>query len=600
MKKLLQNPMVRLALIALILILLVMLFLKLGFLLMRGKPNIILITVNSLRPDHLSPYGYELTRTRALKNLTEKSTLFEKAYCNVPHPAYSYASILSGKISGDLIAREANFLKIKDSYTPFHLLLKKNGYNTLALISNPLINEETGLNKGFDSFENTTLEALEEGRNIMDAEPPTKKAIELLKESKEKDAPLFLWVEYSMPQFMSPEYKYNEKQMNMHPYDKYVSLIDGEVKKILEEMRLLKIYKNSIIVFTAGAGTPLGEHEEFNNTVFIYDSTTRVPLIIKYPHPSEKKRTEILSSHIDIAPTVLDSVGVTYSPREFDGMSLLSKEEKSLYLENLNGYFIFGWSPVVGLVRDQYKYIELPAAELYDLENDPHELKNIHESNPKKSQEMKKELLSYIKEKRPSLLPLIDRGTDPKKVMPLIKPLRVKRGDFPAIIAWCDKILAEDPDNKQVNLMISQTYFAMGEYKKAELPLLRLTKLYPNYVLAWETLGLVYEKQDEIDKAAECYKKVLMINPDMPASLNNLAWYHLKKKTNLEKALELAERAYELSPLNTSVIDTLAEIHITLGNYGKAKELFQKALTIETSEERKVMLEQKLDGLHNK
>ena len=80
----------------------------------------------------------------------------------------------------------------------------------------------------------------------------------------------------------------------------------------------------------------------------------------------------------------------------------------------------------------------------------------------------------------------------------------------------------------------------------------------------------------------------------------DMGWYHLKKKTNLEKALELAERAYELSPLNTSVIDTLAEIHITLGNYGKAKELFQKALTIETSEERKVMLEQKLDGLHNK
>lgn len=595
MKKLLRNPIVQLILIAAVLIPLVLLFLKFGFLLMQGKPDIIIITVNSLRPDHLSPYGYNLLKTPALESLSENSTLFEKAYCSVPHPAYSYASILSGKISGGFIDQSENFLKVKDSYDPFHIFLRENGYSTTAIVSNPLISEETGFSEGFDSFENTTLKALKEGINFLNVEPPTKEAIEVLKKSKENNSPIFLWIEYSMPQFYSRE----QKQMNIHPYDAYVSLVDGEIKKIIKELRLLKMYKNSIIVFTSGAGTSLGEHEETSNAVFIYDSTVKVPLIIKYPYPSEKKRTLSLSSHIDIAPTLLSSAGIAYPSNRFEGIDLTSKEENSLYLENLNGYFTFGWSPVVGLVNAKYKYIELPSPELYDLQQDPSELKNIYESNLQEAQRMKEELLSYMKEKRPSLLPLVDKGTDPKKVMPLLKPLTVRKRDFPTMIAWCEKILAVDPDNKQVNLMLAKIYFDMGEYRKAEKILVHLTGVYPDLDLAWETLGITYEQLNETSKAALCYEKALELNSLLVPSLNNLAWYHLKEKINLEKALELAEKAYKINPNSTEVMDTLAEIHIALDNKGKAKELFQKALSIEISEERKTIFRQKINGLHN-
>ncbi len=551
--------------------------------------NVIFITASSLRPDHLSCYGYEHIETGAIDGLAEKGVLFENAYASVPSNLYGYASILTGKNAGEVIIKRGDYIDLDPSSRLISEYLSARGYVTLAVTSSIILSRETNFKKGFDIFDNV-LDGLPKEEFDMRIEKATDRAIKLLEEKSEEKKPFFMWIEYSIPN--SPNKVPDSFQLGAGdlPYDREVLFLNQQVANITEALKKLNLDKKTIVVFTAANGTSFNEHDEDQYGVFIYDSTVKVPLIISAPGFKPIK-TEALASLTDVTPTVLDLLNVDYDMNNVDGKNLAPEfkgetRSRFLYLESLIGRERFGWSPVVGIVTSAgYKYIELPEPELYDLDKDPYELKNIALEEEKKASGLKKTLLDYLGKNRPELLGVINAGSDPKTVISLIRPRQFKTNNIDSVIEYYRQLLEKDPDNKAFKFVIARLYFQFNKLENAREELLNLVGQDPDNNKAWEMLGMCYTKMEQNDKASECYKNALEINPNMPVSLNNLSWYYSENNIDLDKALTLALKANELAPNFPAFMDTLAEAYIKTGEPEKGLELLKKAVELDPKNE---------------
>ncbi|MFH1665031.1 MAG: sulfatase-like hydrolase/transferase [Candidatus Omnitrophota bacterium] len=566
-------------------------------LLLSGKPkstfskkrsNIILITALSLRPDHLSCYGYELVTSKAINELADSGILFENPYCSVPDPLYSYAAILSGRNGGSCITRKGDHIGLSGSCG---LLLSgyldNAGYTSAAVASTSPSLEKLGLDKGFSRVEDITAKPdMPQEQSGTSIDRTTETAIKLIGELKNGNKPFFLWVEYSLPLYpyaLSEDFR---KTLDEHPYDGQILLLDAEIGKLTGAIKKAGLDGRTIIIFTAASGESLNEHKEMTHGIFVYDSSVKVPLIMKFPGTRTSRRIPTRVSLVDIVPTVLDSIGVEYNASDFDGQSLLplitgtkspDDEARPIYLESLSGYYFFGWSPVAALITDGYKYIELPSPELYDLGNDPHELNNIVYRDIPLKEKLQGQLLEYIKNNRPELSDIVSRGSDPKKTIALLQPIQFDNTDVNKVINYYENMLAKDPDNKLFKYILGDLYYRVHALERAKKLVTGLIEIDPDSNRAWELLGLIHERIGNTDEATDCYEKAISIFPDMPVSLNNLAWRYLQTGVNIDTAREYAEKAVEIAPDNLAFLDTLVEIYIKTDNKDKLQELLAEA-----------------------
>jgi arylsulfatase A-like enzyme len=556
------------------------------------KPNVIVITAGSLRPSHLSCYGYGHIKSEAIDSLAQDGVLFENAYSNVPSSFYSYASILAGKNGGTVISKKGEKFVYDNSYKLLTQYLKSNGYTALAVISNPSLR---GI-PGFDVFKNISWDLPGEYRSSADA-VLTEKALSFLSENQGK--PIFMWIQYPSPQYPFDTPESFIESADDFPYDRQLLFLDENIEQLLKGLKKSGLYKNTIIVFTSERSEPFNEHRESNRSIFLYDSGTKIPLIVKWPKGVKDKKVDTLVSQIDIAPTILDILGIYYNPDDFDGLSLKSQLKgketlaRKVYLESLNAYHDFGWSPVVAWVSDGYKYIELPEPELYNLERDPHELKNIIKDVPEQAEKLRAKLLKYIEEERPQLIPILKKGVDPKKKIKALQEFTIKTNlirrkaelaktkiPLDLMISVYEDLLAKDPDNKSIKFNLAEFYIFIKKDHLAEYYLSDLVKKYPDFNVAWGALAMIYDRKEEYDNAIQAYEKAIAVDFDMPVSLNNLAWRYLQKNVKLDQALQYAQRANELVPNQPNFIDTLAQIYFKIGNKEKALELIKKAVEL--------------------
>jgi len=597
MKKLISN-IIRFSAITLVFIIAAVLIIKADFYVSNLKPNIVLITAQSLRPDHLSCYGYEHISTKTIDSLAARGVLFENAYCNVPHSLFANTTILSGKLGGSVLFRRGESIGFNTPYKLLSGYLKNKGYSTIAVASSQFSLKDAGFGKDFDGFENV-LKDIKPQEYSSRAEKVTKKALGLLKQFKKSKKPIFLWAEYSLPQYpyaLPETFKEDEGDF---PYDRQILLLDSEIAKLMKGLRKLGLSKNTIIILTATNGESFDEHKEPLHGIFLYEPGVKVPLIVSLPKGPSKRKTKKVCSQMDIAPTILDILRIPYNTKEFDGESLLAQikekkeakenQKRSVYLETLAGYYDFGWSPVVALVSDGYKYIELPKPELYDLKKDPYEFKNIVYQDTAKATSLKKSLLEYIEKKRPQLLQILNKGADPKDKIELVRPIILgvafRFDNVDAMLKFYTDLLSKDLDNKRYKLVVAGIYFSQQKLSIAKSYALELVEKDPDFNRAWELLGLIYDIEKDNDKAIESYKKAISIFYDMPVSLNNLAWMYAQKGTNLTEALKYAQRANELVPNMPNFMDTLAEVNLKLGNKEKAVEILKKAVELDPKTE---------------
>jgi arylsulfatase A-like enzyme len=351
-----------------------------------GRPNLLLVSIDTLRADHLGCYGYKKIKTPNIDQLAADAVRFKSAVSQVPLTLPSHCTILTGTYPSYHGVRDNVGFKLPEAKTTLAEILKAQGYQTAAFIGAYVLNSTFGLNQGFDLYDDRIAGSPRSGTvvNLNSVERPAgeviERAINWLR--ARRSTPFFMFVHlydphdpYSPPGAFAEIYK--DK-----PYDGEIAYVDQEVGKLLAFLKDQKLYQNTIVVLTSDHGESFGEHGEWTHGYFIYDTTLLVPLIIK---PIERglagKIVTEQVSLVDLVPTALQLLAVR-NTADLQGQSLFGlmhgNHRNGPGLAYAETYYPaqFGWSPLMGIRREDYKFIRAPKPELYDLKSDPGEQAN--------------------------------------------------------------------------------------------------------------------------------------------------------------------------------------------------------------------------------
>ena len=361
---------------------------------LRGA-NVLLVTIDTLRQDRVGAYGNRSGLTPTLDRLAAGGVRFSHAFTTAPLTLPAHASILTGvSPNGHGIHNNTRF-RLDARVPTLATLLEAAGYRTGAFVGAFVLDGRFGLNRGFDVYEDhlahdTTAAFHFAERRAADVVKLAGDWI-LNQQSTNPHSPInqpsaisnqqwFAWVHVfdpHAPYEAPPDYRAGRS-----PYDAEVAYTDAMLGQMLTRLESAGALARTVIVVTADHGESLGEHGETTHGLFAYDATLSVPLIVQ--GPSVVPGTiEAAVSHVDLVPTILDLAGIAPPPR-IDGSSLARPlpAGRALYFEALDAALTRGWAPLRGVVQDQWKYIDLPDAELYDLGRDPREQTNVVDRDP--------------------------------------------------------------------------------------------------------------------------------------------------------------------------------------------------------------------------
>ena len=393
-----------------------------------GSPegtNVIVISIDTLRADHLGSYGYERPTSPNIDKLADKGIVFENAYSQgswtYPSMASMHTSLYPSQVGIKGIED-----KIHDSFMTLAEHMKNNFYNTYAVISNVVVSEPLGFAQGFDTFNQDSITEYDETSSHL----VTDRAIKYLTETKGEK--FFLWLHYMDPHgtyIHHPEYGYSSNYSGfpegliVQPfklnditdsiddeglmyvidlYDEEISYTDKHIGRVLDYLSELKLSDNTIVIITADHGEEFMERGKFGHGRSLYQELIHVPLIIYIPSDKElgAKRVKSTVEVRSIARTVLDLSGIKNT--QFRGKNLLITAE-----DEESGNYAFSQHPnkegvypgQETIITDNWKLINnltLSTYELYNIENDPGEKINLFESTENGSDGVKKELISKL------------------------------------------------------------------------------------------------------------------------------------------------------------------------------------------------------------
>ena len=318
----------------------------------EARPNVLLITVDTLRSDRLGAYGYDRIRTPHIDRLAAEGALFENVIADTPWTTPSMSSVMTGTYATVHGFKSTNANRLARQNVTLAEVLETTGYTTAAVVGSFPLDAVFQLDQGFQHYDDdfTTpiwvmpgheferieseffespdrqrffilSKALNDSRRE-DAEV-TDAALAWL--SEERAEPFFLWVHYFGPH-EKPDWTVIEERRELRRlgmYDPDTEVIDREVGRLVEAVDALGLAENTLVVFHSDHGESLGEHGLVGHGQLLNDATMRVPLIMRYPpRIARGVRVSQLARNVDVFPTVLDAVGIA-SERELSGESLL-------------------------------------------------------------------------------------------------------------------------------------------------------------------------------------------------------------------------------------------------------------------------------------
>jgi tetratricopeptide (TPR) repeat protein len=357
-----------------------------------GGP-VILISIDTLRADHLPVYGYAGVRTPAIDALAKTSTLFEHAYTHAPQTLPAHTSILTGELPFQTGVRDNVGFTLKDGQWTLARALHDDGYATGGFVSAYVLRSATRINQGFDTYDDD-LPAASSERSLGQVQRDgalTLAAAENWFDARKSDR-VFMFVHFYEPHKpYAPPARFSQYA----PYDGEIAYADELVGRLFDKLRAANLFDRATIVLLADHGEGLGDHGEQEHGMFLYQETTHIPLMVKLPGQRAARRVAEPVQHIDVAPTILALEGVA-KPADLRGRDLRplidgsgTVPETGIYAEALESRYHFGWSELYSLTDARYRLIRAPRDELYDLQTDPKEEASIATGRPQIHQAMR-------------------------------------------------------------------------------------------------------------------------------------------------------------------------------------------------------------------
>ncbi|HVP57688.1 MAG TPA: sulfatase, partial [bacterium] len=329
-----------------------------------ARLNLLLVSIDTLRPDHLGAYGYAQARTPTIDKLAREGVTFEDVITSVPLTLPSHSSMLTGLSPlAHGIRDNANF-RLADEFVTLAEVLRANSYTTGAAVGAFILDRRYGLNQGFTYYDDDMSRGRQPssfGYPERTADRVTASALEWLKTAHE---PFMLFLHYYDPHapYQPPAGFQNVAGGN--PYDGEIAFTDQELGKVIAYLAAQHLLKRTLVILTADHGEGFGEHGEQTHGLLLYNGTLRVPLIIRVPEASRLARVagkavrgtfqQQPARTIDIYPTALEILGYKQMT-DVDGRSLVPMlEGKTLppvvsYFESMASYFSYRWCPLRGV-----------------------------------------------------------------------------------------------------------------------------------------------------------------------------------------------------------------------------------------------------------
>ncbi len=555
--------------------------------------NVFLITIDTLRADHVHCYGYDKIATPAIDSLAHDGVRFAQAFTPSPLTNTSHTSILTGLLPSSHGVTDFG-IPLATTYPTAAELFQRRGYHTAAFIGAIILDSKSlapGLDRGFDFYDNFPAHAdpkIRWGRVERRGEDVVHRAEEWL--STHPQGSHFVWVHlydphdpYEPPPPFSKVYK-------DHLYDGEIAYADSALGHFLVFLKSHGWYGNALVVVVGDHGEGLGQHGEDTHGIFLYDSTTHVPLLLKAPGSSMAgKVIDAQVRTVDLLPTMLD---LTDSQRtsndralKFDGSSLRS------YLEGTEASgrtaigetdypLRFGWAPLRSVRRNNQKFIEAPRPEFYDLASDPGETNNRYEpwnADVQKS----REILADVRKRQPPSTP--SDSTVGENTLSELKALGyLGAADAGSATTVPEPSLLPDPKDhiEEQNLLHGAMLAAEDNRPDAAREALeKILTLNPKSFAALQQLGEIEMKSGDWAKAAVHLRAAHELRPQ-DASLNLHLGETLAKTGDLAGARAALEAGLPLKPGEVGDRILLGNIYLDLKDGCAAADQFEAALLL--------------------
>ncbi|MDH4272796.1 MAG: sulfatase-like hydrolase/transferase [Candidatus Aminicenantes bacterium] len=560
-----------------------------------GKPNVILITLDTTRADHLACYGYPNVKTPRIDSLARRGVLFEQAATSSPLTLPAHCSIMTGMYPTYHGVRINGNTALNEEQTTAAEVLSAQGYRCGAFIGAFVLDGRWGLKQGFEyyddkfdlkKYKHLDLGAVQRpGNEVMDA------ALDWLE--KQKNSPFFAWIHLYDPHtpYQPPEPYLTEYRPRglVGLYDGEIAFMDEQIGRCLSWLETNGLDKSTVLVLVGDHGEGLGSHGEGTHGYFIYDYAVHVPLIIATPFESlGGVRVPSQVRLIDIFPTLMEILGAPPSD-ETQGRSLLpvmfrpEKEEDGFaYAESMSPNLQFGWSSLHALRTTQYKYIQTSRAELYDLSRDIDEQTNLLTYNQGIVREMK-ETLDRLMEETSRDAPTPQAANLDKETMERLSALGYVGAPVAAKKASDTAAPLADPKDK---LPVFQAVTAAGEmvleekYAEAAVRLESALQEEPMIPQALLVLSTCYVELGRTEEAKAKLELVLKEDPKSIPALISMANILLEERKN-EDVIALCKQTLSLDERNIQAHVLIGEIYLGELKYGEALPYLEKAVDIQ-------------------
>ena len=484
-----------------------------------GTP-VVLISIDTLRADHLPVYGYRGVATPAIDALRRDAVLFARAYTHTPLTLPSHTALLTGLLPAvtgvrDNVGYALDTARVGSGDLPYlPLILKQRGYATGGAVSAYVLQGRTGLATGFDFYEDSI--EFRTGTGLGGLQRPGSETLRLVMPwlrtaAAPPQRPFFLFFHIYEPH---TPYDPPEPYASRYPlkYDGEIATADAIVGQLIAELQHLGAYDRAIVVLLSDHGEGLGDHGEDEHGVLLYNEAIHVPLLLKLPHGQLAGRTAAAPAALtDVAPTLLGLLGLPV-PARMHGAFLISllglgerPKERRVYAETFYPRLHFGWSDLASLVGRRYHYIEGPDPEIYDLDQDPRETRNLLRDQRRLYAGMRRELAGYDRR----LAPPAAVDSETRTAMAALGYVGHAAGEGGA---------GPLPDPKRhldVLKDLKQGFAAIArhDYRLAAATFERTLAGNPQMADAWEFLGRAREKLGDSRGALAAYGKALRLDP---------------------------------------------------------------------------------------
>jgi len=546
-----------------------------------ARLNVLLVTIDTLRPDRLGCYGSSIVGTPNIDGLAAEGIVFSRAFAHAPMTLPSHANILLGSTPPFHGVHDNNNFVVRDEYSTLAEYLKEYGYATGAFVGAYPLDSRFGLDQGFDVYNDDYERSHRQKITTAErrAEEVVDQAIGWL---KARSSPWFLWLHcYDPHDPYDPPEPYKSR-FGKNPYDGEVAYVDGALGRLLGFMGESPASGRTLIIFTGDHGESLGQHEEETHGFTAYSSALWVPLIVSFPG-STAARVPQYVSHIDIFPTVCDILRLE-KPASLQGRSLLPLikggrlPQKPVYFEALYPYYSRGWAPIRGFIGRK-KFIDSPLPEVYDMDSDFDELRNL--ARTEKLDRYRAELERIIEALSSPGAARAEERLDRASLEKLRSLGYISSGP----IAKKEEFGPED-DVKTLLPFNNRAVEAMELAKKGKTRegiemLKKVIEEARTLDSAYYNLAVLYETQDRIPEALETLRSGMEAIPSSYELFFNYTGLSLKAGLFDEVIRAVKESGFPQAESDPELLNDLGVAYSRTGDLDKAIAIYNQALALD-------------------